>query len=720
MVQQTNDGGYIITGGTNDWVFNINQIYRGGMNVLKTVKNSTAIIMALIILLLLNTWGYAAVDNDDFLEYAKKLEQINVIRGTDLGFELDRAPTRLEGIIMLIRLLGKEKDADNLLQLPTVFEDVPEWAWGYVNYAYINGLSKGIGNNMFGADGEMTGTQYMTLVIRALGYQDSKGDFTWTKSLDMAKEIGLIDSGTVRELGSGKFTRGHVAKISYLAFAQNLKNSNTTLAKKLINENVFTEERAEAIGIIPKRTGTTERNSGRREEKNMKIADEYSDGVPRGGNNVVEEDLWVAPKSVTLNYSSLNLKINETVQLTATVLPGDASDKEVTWASDNQKVATVTASGRVTAKGAGNAVITVRTRDGNRSASCSAKVEKPNEYLADGIYNFYLKDGGKALNLSASTDEKADKDGTNVTVWEPTGHSTQQFRVENIGGNKCKIYAMSSSNGTNRVINMTRGTSKTLKVGNNINIWESKNSTDREWIITKMPDGYYKIEVACIPGIVMGCEAPNKNGGNVLMQQYTGSGAQLWRAEPVTKSAGETKPVPQEKMFLYWQHDPQWNLPRGGCGIASYAILISNKCGNSITPKMVYEANGKSVYMPPWSDKNQTNPILKGLGISYKHIRESLSGKNNSYKIEQLKKLLKDNPKGVMAGFAGNTSQDGQMHYIVFCSADNKIYVCDPATSKVKEGPCPFEKSWVYTSKDKYNSNADKFWEDIGAYHVLK
>ncbi|MDE6548875.1 MAG: leucine-rich repeat protein, partial [Muribaculaceae bacterium] len=61
---------------------------------------------------------------------------------------------------------------------------------------------------------------------------------------------------------------------------------------------------------------------------------------------------------LTLNRTSAELKVGQTITLEATVLPEDATDKTVTWRSDNERVATVDANGKVTAISLGDATIT--------------------------------------------------------------------------------------------------------------------------------------------------------------------------------------------------------------------------------------------------------------------------------------------------------------------------------------------------------------------------
>ena len=83
-------------------------------------------------------------------------------------------------------------------------------------------------------------------------------------------------------------------------------------------------------------------------------------------NPIVDAD------QIVLNIESAELNIGETVQLEATVLPEDTTDKTLTWSSSNENVATVSEEGVVTAIAEGNAVITVSC--GGVSAECEVTV----------------------------------------------------------------------------------------------------------------------------------------------------------------------------------------------------------------------------------------------------------------------------------------------------------------------------------------------------------
>ncbi|MBD5330470.1 MAG: leucine-rich repeat protein [Bacteroides sp.] len=81
----------------------------------------------------------------------------------------------------------------------------------------------------------------------------------------------------------------------------------------------------------------------------------------------------IAVESVTLNYETKTIKIEEGFKLTATVKPDNATDKSVTWTSSNVSIATVDASGNVKGVKDGEATITAKTTNG-KTADCKVTV----------------------------------------------------------------------------------------------------------------------------------------------------------------------------------------------------------------------------------------------------------------------------------------------------------------------------------------------------------
>jgi uncharacterized protein YjdB len=82
----------------------------------------------------------------------------------------------------------------------------------------------------------------------------------------------------------------------------------------------------------------------------------------------------VAVTGVSVAPSTVTLSLNGSSQLTSTIIPSNATNKAVTWSSNNTAVATVSTTGLVTGRGAGSAVISCTTTDGGKVATASVTV----------------------------------------------------------------------------------------------------------------------------------------------------------------------------------------------------------------------------------------------------------------------------------------------------------------------------------------------------------
>lgn len=92
-------------------------------------------------------------------------------------------------------------------------------------------------------------------------------------------------------------------------------------------------------------------------------------------SNITLYAKWIAcAKSVELNQSTMDLDIGAQTQLTATVLPEDAINKNVTWSSGNENIAAVSLDGTVTGVSPGQTTITVTTIDGGKTDTCLVTV----------------------------------------------------------------------------------------------------------------------------------------------------------------------------------------------------------------------------------------------------------------------------------------------------------------------------------------------------------
>lgn len=85
----------------------------------------------------------------------------------------------------------------------------------------------------------------------------------------------------------------------------------------------------------------------------------------------------IAVTGVKLDQTTLTLNAGKSAQLTATVSPSNATNKNVTWSSNNSNVSV--SGGKVTAKTAGSAIVTVTTADGGYTAQCNVTVNASTE-----------------------------------------------------------------------------------------------------------------------------------------------------------------------------------------------------------------------------------------------------------------------------------------------------------------------------------------------------
>ena len=163
-------------------------------------------------------------------------------------------------------------------------------------------------------------------------------------------------------------------------------------------------------------------------------------------------DKNISVTNVTLNTNKLNLQAGDTYQLTATVYPSNATNKEVKWTSSNSNVAAVSSTGTIVAKSSGTAVITVQTVDGNKTATCTVTIENKNisvtsVTLNTNKLNVQIGDTYQLtaiVNPSNATNKevKWTSSNSNVATVSPTGtivaksSGTAVITVQTVDGNK--------------------------------------------------------------------------------------------------------------------------------------------------------------------------------------------------------------------------------------------------------------------------------------------
>lgn len=143
------------------------------------------------------------------------------------------------------------------------------------------------------------------------------------------------------------------------------------------------------------------------------ITIDYSDGSSKLADGTIA--------SISLNYSKYSIEVGQSKTFVATVSPSSAKSG-VTWYSSNNKVATVSGSGKVTAKKAGTAIITAKTSNGLK-ATCKITVKAKaattvtNNTSSSGKCTYVLNTNTKKFHLPScsSVDDMKDKNKKEVT-----------------------------------------------------------------------------------------------------------------------------------------------------------------------------------------------------------------------------------------------------------------------------------------------------------------
>lgn len=178
----------------------------------------------------------------DYYGVSLALRELGLFRGSGSGigdgFDLHLAPTRAEALVMFIRILGEENAALSCTY-EHPFTDVPEWLDRYAAWAWHQGYSNGVGNNLFGTAMTVSAVEYQEFILRALGYSIAGVD-NYLTSLERALEYGALTDAEYFLLKDSTFLRAHVAYLSYYNLDTLVSGTYMTLAQQLQQKGVFT------------------------------------------------------------------------------------------------------------------------------------------------------------------------------------------------------------------------------------------------------------------------------------------------------------------------------------------------------------------------------------------------------------------------------------------------------------------------------------------------
>ena len=143
-----------------------------------------------------------------------------------------------------------------------------------------------------------------------------------------------------------------------------------------------------------------------------------------GTCSVTVTDSAIHVTGVSLNKASTTIIVNGSETLAATIAPSNATNKSVTWTSNNTSVATVSNSGVVTGVAKGETTITVTTSDGGYSASCTVTVKTAT------TESYSILPSDLPTSYSTSTSERTAASGIKYIAYNCANYSTNlQFKA---------------------------------------------------------------------------------------------------------------------------------------------------------------------------------------------------------------------------------------------------------------------------------------------------
>ena len=118
--------------------------------------------------------GYDDVSEDDNVEAIEVLQAIEVMVGDERGFGPERPVNRAEMAVVMGKLLNLDY---NYYTAICPFDDVYNWARGWVGACYANGIVSGRGEGVYDPGATVTAVEAASMLMRALGYFQYSNDY---------------------------------------------------------------------------------------------------------------------------------------------------------------------------------------------------------------------------------------------------------------------------------------------------------------------------------------------------------------------------------------------------------------------------------------------------------------------------------------------------------------------------------------------------------------
>ena len=365
---------------------------------MKNLKKLLAVIVTVCVLATMTVPAFAAASD------AEICEALDILRGDGAGVTdtyLAKGTERYQAAILYLRLIGKEDEAIAFTGEENFDDADLIYAGGQRILAYLKANPDlgwtGVGGNKFEPTNPASAQMIYKVLLEALGYKQDV-DFTWAETLDFAAEKGLSAIADVAEL-----TNADVATALVEGLKAKVKDSDATLAEKLVADGIIDEEAAAELGLVELAPATLEvvsvSASNLRElvvtYNRAPVADEAkkAGNYKVNGNNPASVSVSDDGLTVTLLIAADKKMGNYSNDIKLEIAKAVGFEEDVTIENISVKDVTIPAALKVEATGPRNLKVTF-----------SEPLEKFSDVNdSDVVYAFKLDNGTVALDTTVAS-----------------------------------------------------------------------------------------------------------------------------------------------------------------------------------------------------------------------------------------------------------------------------------------------------------------------------
>lgn len=196
------------------------------------MKRRLSLLLAVVMILGSFSFAFAAEETAEEKAGAF-LMKVGVLEGINGELKLEDNLRRQDAVVLIARLHGAEEEAEKFPTDDLTFTDFKDPFYRpIIAWAVANNLVEGHTPERFGFNEDVTAQQYVTILLRALGYNEEvAGKDGYDKALELAKKLGLLENVEVEK--DTAITRGQMSVLTFNALGTKMKDSDKTLADKL-------------------------------------------------------------------------------------------------------------------------------------------------------------------------------------------------------------------------------------------------------------------------------------------------------------------------------------------------------------------------------------------------------------------------------------------------------------------------------------------------------